>query len=137
MNTITMVIFCLQIMKFVSPLAFYEITNVQCVYWSNTTIFFVDKENQLEVTFVYFISLLLVAQHVSGNHTCIPHKEHPVAITDQFHAQLHRLNQNVPRREHINNNNLGHHFVIDSHHGSDLHAVKICIEILEKVIPLC
>jgi hypothetical protein len=71
MNTITIVIFCLQIMKFVSPLAFYEITNVQCVYWSNTTIFFVDKENQLEVTFVYFISLLLVAQHVSGNHVPI------------------------------------------------------------------
>jgi len=28
----------------------------------------VDKENQLGVTFVFFISLLIVAQHVSGNH---------------------------------------------------------------------
>jgi len=28
----------------------------------------VDKKNQLGVTFVFFISLLLVAQHVSGNH---------------------------------------------------------------------
>ena len=27
-----------------------------------------DKKNQLDVTFVFFISLLLVAQHVSGNH---------------------------------------------------------------------
>ena len=32
------------------------------------THFFVDKKNQLDVTFVFFISLLLVAQHVSGNH---------------------------------------------------------------------
>ena len=28
----------------------------------------VDKKNQLDVTFVFFISLLIVAQHVSGNH---------------------------------------------------------------------
>jgi len=28
----------------------------------------VDKKNQLDVTFVFFISLLLVAQHASGNH---------------------------------------------------------------------
>ena len=28
----------------------------------------VDKKNQLDVTFVFFISLLLVAQHVSGNY---------------------------------------------------------------------
>ena len=27
----------------------------------------VDKKNQLDVTFVFFIYLLLVAQHVSGN----------------------------------------------------------------------
>jgi len=31
----------------------------------------VDKINQLDVTFVFFISLLLVAQHVSGNHVPI------------------------------------------------------------------
>ena len=31
----------------------------------------VDKKNQLDVTFVYFISLLIVAQHVSGNHVPI------------------------------------------------------------------
>ena len=28
----------------------------------------VDKKTQLDVTFVFFISLLIVAQHVSGNH---------------------------------------------------------------------
>jgi len=27
-----------------------------------------QKKNQLDVTFVFFISLILVAQHVSGNH---------------------------------------------------------------------
>jgi len=27
------------IMRFVIPIVFYEITNVQCVYWSDTTIF--------------------------------------------------------------------------------------------------
>ena len=31
----------------------------------------VDKKNQLDVTFVFFISLLIVAQHVSGNHVHI------------------------------------------------------------------
>ena len=31
----------------------------------------VDKENQLDVTFVFFISLLIVAQHVSGKHVPI------------------------------------------------------------------
>jgi hypothetical protein len=31
----------------------------------------VDKKNQLDVTFVFFISLLIVAQHVSGNHVSI------------------------------------------------------------------
>jgi hypothetical protein len=30
-----------------------------------------DKENQLDVTFVFFVSLLLFAQHVSGNHVPI------------------------------------------------------------------
>ena len=30
-----------------------------------------DKKNQLDVTFVFFISLLIVAQHVSGNHVPI------------------------------------------------------------------
>ena len=33
--------------------------------------FCVDKKNQLDVTFVFFISLLIVAQHVSGNHVPI------------------------------------------------------------------
>ena len=31
----------------------------------------VDKKNQLDVTFVFFISLLIVAQHVPGNHVPI------------------------------------------------------------------
>jgi hypothetical protein len=31
----------------------------------------VDKKHQLDVTFVFFISLLIVAQHVSGNHVPI------------------------------------------------------------------
>ena len=31
----------------------------------------VDKKNQLDVTLVFFISLLIVAQHVSGNHVPI------------------------------------------------------------------
>jgi hypothetical protein len=31
----------------------------------------VDEKNQLDVTFEFFISLLLVAQHVSGNHVPI------------------------------------------------------------------
>ena len=31
----------------------------------------VDKKNQLDVTFVFIISLLLVPQHVSGNHVPI------------------------------------------------------------------
>jgi hypothetical protein len=30
-----------------------------------------DKKNQLDVTLVFFNSLLLVAQHVSGNHVPI------------------------------------------------------------------
>ena len=30
-----------------------------------------DKKNQLDVTFLFFISLLIVAQHVSGNHVPI------------------------------------------------------------------
>jgi len=30
--------------------------------------FSVDKKIQLDVTFVFFISLVIVAQHVSGNH---------------------------------------------------------------------
>ena len=33
--------------------------------------FSVDKKNELDVTFVFFISLLIVAQHVSGNHVPI------------------------------------------------------------------
>jgi hypothetical protein len=31
----------------------------------------VDKKNQLDVTFLFFISLLLVVLHVSGNHVPI------------------------------------------------------------------
>ena len=31
----------------------------------------VDKKNQLDVTFVFFISLLIIAQYVSGNHVPI------------------------------------------------------------------
>ena len=31
----------------------------------------VDKKTQLDVTFVFFISLLIVAQHISGNHVPI------------------------------------------------------------------
>ena len=31
----------------------------------------VDRKNQLDVTFVFFISLLIDAQHVSGNHVPI------------------------------------------------------------------
>jgi len=27
------------IIRFVTPVVFYEITNVECVYWSDTTIF--------------------------------------------------------------------------------------------------
>ena len=38
---------------------------------SKCSIVCVDKKNQLDVTFVFFISLLLVAQHVSGNHVLI------------------------------------------------------------------
>ena len=34
-------------------------------------LFSVEEKNQLDVTFVFFISLLLVAQHVSGNHVPI------------------------------------------------------------------
>ena len=31
----------------------------------------VDKKNQLDVNFVFFNSLLIVARHVSGNHVPI------------------------------------------------------------------
>ena len=34
-------------------------------------LFSVDKKNQLDVTFIFFISLLMVAQHISGNHVPI------------------------------------------------------------------
>ena len=33
--------------------------------------FSVDKKNQLDALFVFFISLLIVVQHVSGNHVPI------------------------------------------------------------------
>ena len=48
---------------FLSNRLFYSINN-------NNNIS-VDKKSQLDVTFVFFISLLLVAQHVSGNHVPI------------------------------------------------------------------
>jgi len=69
---------------------------------------------------------------------CIPRREQPVAITDLFHAQMFRLHQNVPRREHINNNNHGHQVVIHSHHGPEFHEVK-CIEIfmLSQTLMYC
>jgi len=41
------------------------------LYYKHTGGFSVDKKNQLDVTFVFFISLLIVAQHVSGNHVPI------------------------------------------------------------------
>ena len=31
----------------------------------------VDKKSQLDVNFIFFISFLIVAQHVSGNHVPI------------------------------------------------------------------
>ena len=34
-------------------------------------LFRIDRKNQLDVTFVFFISLLIVAQHVSGSHVPI------------------------------------------------------------------
>ena len=34
-------------------------------------LFSVDKKKQLDATFVFFISLLIAAQHVSGNHVPI------------------------------------------------------------------
>jgi hypothetical protein len=37
----------------------------------NQHLLVMDKKNQLDVTSVFFISLLLVAQHVSGNHVPI------------------------------------------------------------------
>ena len=36
-------------------------------YVHTKSLFSVDKKTQLDVTFVFFISLLIVAQHVSGN----------------------------------------------------------------------
>jgi hypothetical protein len=50
-------------------------SGVKCgitLYQSQATVgFSVVKKNQLDVTFVFFISLLIVAQHVSGNHVPI------------------------------------------------------------------
>ena len=36
--------------------------------WFRTEKTNMDKKNQLDVNFVFFISLLIFAQHVSGNH---------------------------------------------------------------------
>ena len=49
---------------------FRQLTTKQLQAYINK-IFGVDKKNQLDVTFVFFISLLIVAQHVSGNHVPI------------------------------------------------------------------
>ena len=40
---------------------------ISCILWKSDIYFCVDKKNQLDVTFVFLISLLIVAQHVSGN----------------------------------------------------------------------
>jgi len=53
-------------MKLGVPLMARRLLNIQA-----TVSFSVNKKNQLDVTFVFFISLLLVAQHVSGNHVAI------------------------------------------------------------------
>ena len=41
------------------------------IYIREANVSNVDKKNQLDVTFCIFISLLIVAQHVSGNHVPI------------------------------------------------------------------
>ena len=41
------------------------------LFCTELTEYSVDTKNQLDVTFVFFISLLLVAQHVSDNHVPI------------------------------------------------------------------
>jgi hypothetical protein len=51
-------------------------------------------------------------------------QEHPVAIVDVFHAQMFRLQQDIPQREHSNNNNYGNQVVIYSHYGPDIRVVK-------------
>jgi len=45
-------------------------SKLRCDYLRSVLIS-VGKENQLDVSFVFFISLLIVAQHVSGNHVPI------------------------------------------------------------------
>ena len=55
----------------IRPIYVYNIEKVRSYLTLNTLIFSVDKKNQLDVTFVFFISLLIVAQHVSGNHVPI------------------------------------------------------------------
>jgi len=51
--------------SFSSNLNTFTPLRLKCLYFN------VDKKNQLDITFVFFISLLLVAQHVSGNHVPI------------------------------------------------------------------
>jgi hypothetical protein len=51
-------------------------------------------------------------------------QEHPVVIADVFHAQLFRLQQNVPQRAHSYDKNYGNQDVIHSHYGADTRVVK-------------
>ena len=44
--------------------------HISCLKCS-VSIFSVDKKNQIDVTFVFFISLLIVSEHVSENHVPI------------------------------------------------------------------
>ena len=50
---------------------FYEISVVATSGTIKGLIFSVDEKIRLDVTFVFFISLLIVVQHVSGNHVPI------------------------------------------------------------------
>jgi hypothetical protein len=53
----------------------------------------VDKKNQLDVTFVFFISLILVAQHVSGNH--IGQTSHN--LKTRYHEHIRYIKNNNPQ----------------------------------------
>jgi len=48
-------------MKFVIPVVLYEITNVQCVYWSNTTIFIGRIYSILYIRYSYMFRRLILA----------------------------------------------------------------------------
>jgi membrane protein YdbS with pleckstrin-like domain len=68
---------CIVIIKISLFLIMLQYTNNVCCFEhenlisSNTSISSVDKKNPLDVTFCIFVSLLLVVQHVSGNHVPI------------------------------------------------------------------